>query len=207
MARLTYVAGPAACLLMVLSPGICACQQQEPQDKVFRPAVLGDVMRSDDATEEMYSAVGSGDVQRLKAALHHGANVNVRVKQSPTAEQVAFKDRNPLLTTGKRGITMLMDAVGIERSTEVVRILLRHGADVNAQDIEGSTPLMYASIWDYKPDSAMILLQAGARTDIRNDKGQTALDLAKATRNAVMTKLLTQAEHSRREPQQSARKR
>jgi ankyrin repeat protein len=60
-----------------------------------------------------------------------------------------------------------------------VRCLLRHGADKNAQTDDGSTPLMIAvRVLDVPAVSEM--LAAGARLDLRDAGGQTALEIADA---------------------------
>lgn len=63
----------------------------------------------------------------------------------------------------------------------IVRALLAGRADPNARDILGMTPLH--SMFSYRFDSprletAKALIEAGARPNIRNNKGVTALDMA-----------------------------
>ena len=57
---------------------------------------------------------------------------------------------------------------------QAVEALVRAGADVNALDGDGNTPLISAS----SVEVADRLLQAGARIDITNGLGQTALGAA-----------------------------
>ncbi|MCG6962766.1 MAG: HEAT repeat domain-containing protein [Acidobacteria bacterium] len=61
-------------------------------------------------------------------------------------------------------------------ASRIVAALLAHGAGVNATDENGNTPLMFAGD---KCDPAVIrqLIKAGARYDLRNGSGLTALEM------------------------------
>lgn len=77
--------------------------------------------------------------------------------------------------------TMLAHAARVG-DVDAVRILLERGADPNAQDRNGSTPLMGLARgpggWRDRPDdvelAAEALLEAGARIDARDANGRTA---------------------------------
>lgn len=58
-----------------------------------------------------------------------------------------------------------------------VQELIEHGADVNAQGDLGYTPLHLAITYG-SPKLVEILLNAGARTDIADEDGQTVADAA-----------------------------
>ena len=64
------------------------------------------------------------------------------------------------------GWTALLEAVNLgdggERHTQIVRLLVEHGADVNLADGEGVTPLAHAKSRDFK-DMITILEKAGAK--------------------------------------------
>ena len=73
--------------------------------------------------------------------VEHGADVNAR-------------------TT--RGLTLLHVAVEEKKNDEVVRVLLEHGANVDAEDDEGRTPFQIASA--RRGDKTMkLLLEHGAK--------------------------------------------
>jgi len=88
------------------------------------------------------------------------------------------------------GFTLLDDAV-IANRVEVARLLIQRGANVNAVDKNGMTPLMYAASIDYG-DSAMVdlLVMSGAKRDMKSKDGHTASELAKKYEHAHMLKSL-----------------
>lgn len=58
-----------------------------------------------------------------------------------------------------------------------MKLLLAHGAAVDARSPNGTTPLMMAA--DYGPSACVdLLLAAGARVDLKNDLGLSAADFA-----------------------------
>lgn len=69
------------------------------------------------------------------------------------------------------------------------RALLRAGADVDARDAYGSTPLLVATTFG-KPDVARALIEAGANLDLRNGEGSTALHVAAFLCRTEIVKML-----------------
>ena len=63
------------------------------------------------------------------------------------------------------------------RYVAVVKVLLAHGADVNARRHGNQTPLHRAAEWG-RPQILRALLAAGADPNARDDDGKTPLDLA-----------------------------
>jgi ankyrin repeat protein len=97
-------------------------------------------------------AAYKGDERLIEALLSAGANVNPRSTFTPLG-------------------------AAIENGHQpVVRQLLRHGADPNAWH-RGWTPLMACAVFG-RGDIARILTAAGARIEIRNRLGKTAVMLA-----------------------------
>jgi len=76
------------------------------------------------------------------------------------------------------GVTLLHDAV-ISNRVDSARLLIAHGANVNAVDEKGMTPLLYAASIDFG-DASMIdlLVKSGANKQARTKEGLTALELA-----------------------------
>ncbi len=65
---------------------------------------------------------------------------------------------------------------------EIIRLLLKSGADANAHGIYGLTPLMQVAMFMYSADHAVellsVLIENGAMVNSRDDEGYTALMLA-----------------------------
>ena len=72
-----------------------------------------------------------------------------------------------------------------------VRILLDHGANVNAREEEGETPLMYAAVQD-KTDVMQLLLDRGADINAASINGETALMRAVGVKRYDASDLLLQ---------------
>ena len=90
------------------------------------------------------------------------------------------RDRSCVRLLGSRGQTLLHDAAMVG-DAEMAAVLIRCGADPNAKEAEGHTPLYRASTGDV----ARVLLEAGATVDITSGPTRgTALHQA-ARRGAV----------------------
>lgn len=101
-------------------------------------------------------AAGNGDrsAAMVKLLLEHGAQVNV--KSGDTAEIV----KNGPILIGH--LTPLHVAAG-QGNYETVEALLNAGADVNARDVRGATPLVLAVATDHaNPKVVQLLLAKGA---------------------------------------------
>jgi uncharacterized protein len=131
-----------------------------------------------------------GDAATVRTLLEAGANPNLPKNFSaleagsaasyPQVVEEMLKhhpDVNQRDSAGRTALNSLgQTAVGRpgENPAEVARLLIRAGADINAQDnFYGNTPLHEV------PDaaSAKVLIQAGAALNRRNVEGQTALML------------------------------
>ena len=107
--------------------------------------------------EEIHKAVIKGDLNKVVALL----------KDRPDA----LENKNKL------GYTPLFEAVG-HNQMEIAELLLANGADVNARDGYGHTPLIQA-LWVYNHDKMMrLLLAKGADVNLSDKWEMTALAYA-----------------------------
>jgi ankyrin repeat protein len=77
----------------------------------------------------------------------------------------------------------------LEGDTARVKVLLNHGANVNATDLEGRTALMFAAI-NLHLDIVEMLLERGADVNARANDGATALMLAASCGDAAIVQAL-----------------
>jgi hypothetical protein len=102
--------------------------------------------------------------------------------------------------TNKKAYTLALQNIAVFGDLNAVRLMLDHGADVNAFDPFGKTPLMYAAISDVLPvDVVKLLIECGADVNARDrhtkagDAGLTVLDIAKLNGNTPIVDVLEKA--------------
>jgi ankyrin repeat protein len=147
----------------------------------------------------LHVASRNGDVGAVSVMLDAGADVNARQQDGNTPLMLAFrgkkKDRDiagavrTLLAhsadpkiAANNGWTALHWAVNQMSSAEVIEQLIKAGADVNAVDHAGRTPLhaVCMSGDDGLANNVRVLIRHGARTDLRDSNGKLAADYPKA---------------------------
>lgn len=102
----------------------------------------------------LFAAIGFGEPSTVEALLEGGASLRERDADNMTA----------------------LDWAVLAHHTDEVKALIKAGADVNAVDRYGYTPLLYAATVDFgDADVANILLQAGADPNVKDKNGKTAL--------------------------------
>jgi hypothetical protein len=87
-----------------------------------------------------------------------------------------------------RTLLMIVGESGLDLP-DYVRSLIQRGADVNATDRHGYTPLMYAVGWK-RPGIARLLIEAGASVAATNSSGSTPLHIAAGQGGKAVVELL-----------------
>ncbi len=82
----------------------------------------------------------------------------------------------------------LFKAIKREKSFQVCK-LIKKGADIQAQDKNGETPLIL-SAWRGSIEMTKMLLDAGANVEVKNKDGKTPLMIAKRYKDTELIKLL-----------------
>ena len=80
----------------------------------------------------------------------------------------------------------------LSQSSEVAKVLLAHGAEIDARMSEGATALHEAA-QNGDAVSVRILLDAGADPSLKMPNGKTALDLARAAKHRDAARILQSA--------------
>ncbi len=148
--------------------------------------------------QPLHHAAGSEAFQALELLLDRGANIHARSEYggrrdrwTPLHEAVSIAwsrgvvlllDRGADVNVGRGDITPLHVTTitgstrAIIRATEVAEILLDRGADVDARDRFGDTPL-HAAAEEGNRRLVEVLLAYGADSDARNGDGRTPEEL------------------------------
>ena len=141
---------------------------------------------------DLNEAVASNDLIAAERILKQGRDTNKRDALGFTPLMVAAGLGNvqmcQLLLAGGADPTMvdkIMGATALHKAAQsgvvdVARLLVNHGAFVDAQaPTLGNTPLIDA-VWHKRPAMVRYLLEQGARLEIKNTPGATAFDFAES---------------------------
>lgn len=124
----------------------------------------------------LYTSVRTGNVEDTKIAIAKGDDVN------------AIGDGKSLLYSAILYPTLL-DSRKVKESTEIARLLIEKGADVNAMNYDGERPLHIASLYG-NVEIVKLLIDRGADVNCINPESETPLHKAARNGNIEIIKLL-----------------
>ncbi|OQW86648.1 MAG: hypothetical protein BWK72_16305 [Rhodoferax ferrireducens] len=136
---------------------------------------------------ELSKAAASADVARLRQLIKDGAKVNAVDEWGNTALLISAREgemdsarvllRARADVEGRGGAMTPLAAAALRGHTQMVQLLLRAGADMNAVGLNGQTPLMNAVKLN-RMGAAQALLKAGASTRVTDRVGDNLLVVA-----------------------------
>jgi ankyrin repeat protein len=151
-------------------------------------------------TAEIEHAVKEGDLEKLGALLidqpEFVSSRNEKHGRTPLHLAAGFRQRAvaELLLAHGADVNAKDNDGGTPLSSagskDVTELLLAHGADVNAKDNDGWTPLHRASSASSRREVVESLMAHGADVNAANNKGQTALHMAAIGCNKETVELL-----------------
>lgn len=183
-------------LLVLLCTYAARCKSNQPH-KINSAAEIA-----------LKGAFANHDEKKIREAIKDGARVNIRNRDGATLLEyaVAGGDKNLLelivdhgadLSVTTRGFTPLMSAAWSGR-VDMMRILTKNGADLNARDDYGRTALMLA-VSHNKFSAVKFLVEKGADKNLRESDGFTALDIGIKEKRYQIVQYLRAAGSKRQE--------
>jgi len=169
-------------------------------------AMLGTIVHSQSATDDLFAAIEKNDIQKVKYLIAIKADVNAKdpyASMTPLmmAAYDGYTEIAKLLiekgaeVNAKGGVDMdmtpLIYAASQDRA-DMVKLLIENGASVNVKTKYGWTPLFFAASRG-KVDIAKLLIDKGADVNVKVSTGETALSEAEQKGFGDMVKLLRQA--------------
>jgi len=150
-----------------------------------------------DGETPLFLAAMLGNADVCKTLIAGGANVNLALSKSmtPLSASVIHGHRKVaeiLLEHGAKLPEGILSQAARSGDSDLVKLFLAHGVDVNQSSYGGRTPLLWSV--DYRnPTIIKLLLTSGANANAKNIDGKTALHKAAAYGEVETAKVLLAA--------------
>lgn len=165
-----------------------AVKQYDPNLVVLLHEHGADIWEMDEhGMSALHHAIGSheNDVGNVRLLASLGIDVNVSL---PLPEIYADKNKNMMGRAGTKPLHIASQVCEEGDSTEVIETLLGLGADVNAVNCRGLTPLHVASCLDV----AKVLIEAGANLHAKDVRGWSVAHSAVVKGNPALLEYLVE---------------
>ena len=158
-------------------PNICDSHGNPPVSWAMQNITLMRMLLANGASPNLRTPRGT--TLLIEALEYNPPSAPASVKGEAGGAVLATVATNAYATQKVFGRNRLVMAERGARYRERIALLLAHGADANAADADGWTPLMRAAFWG---DAWLLraLLAHGAHREARDKTGHTALDYARA---------------------------
>ena len=177
----------------------------------FADDISREEITADPRIQQLCDACNKGDLDNARSLVNDNVNINGHCFANATpltwacfrghtalvlflldkGAKINLKDKNehsPLFSA-VRGCSAYSTFNHPESCMDVVKILLRDNADIEATDMLDFTPLMYAA-QDENLAMVLFLLRSGANINARTQFGTTALTLAQKKANLELVRAL-----------------
>ena len=163
--------------------------------------------RQEREADGLRTAALRGDAEGVRRALAGGADVNAKAPDGHTPLLDAAREGHAevvaiLLAAGAdpRVVDHLMKATPAHKAgymghAAVMRLLVEHGGlELDAQGPYNGYTALHDAVWHGHTETVRVLLEAGARTDLRGLDGRTPLEMAREYGYAEIAALLAARE-------------
>ena len=148
-------------------------EQSDFRELVGRDASVQEV--DEDGVTDLHIAAANDWAKLAKWLIANGANPNARLKYDEKVVSSTTVERLGINSGSKRQGETPIHFAAFHNAVGVAKVLLANGADVNAIDFSGYTPLHIAAIQNSRIDVAAVLLANGANVNAKNRYGGTPL--------------------------------
>ena len=163
---------------------------------------------SPEEASPLRAAAQAGDAEMMQLLLDHGASVKQAGSGAISgAIEAGCRKCFDLVAKGldAKAYSTALLALAVFSNYDEIKLMLDHGADVNARDDSGRTPLMFAANCDCQPvNTVQLLIEHGADINAKNLSGMTALDAARLHGNTQMIDFLIKSGAKGEAPAQPA---
>ncbi len=143
----------------------------------------------------LHLAIKAGRLKIVKLLLDQGANINAKDKDGKTPLDIAIDRKHDSILKYLKQAQLNEQLLAAVKDSDFneVQGLVNRGANVNAKDKDGKTPLHYASRSVHHLDMVKYLISKGADIDVKDNSGRTPEDEEHYTNSDTMRQVFMQA--------------